>query len=709
MIRKALAAGASALAISLAAPLQLHAEAAANSGDPAPMTWPKMGFDPADLDPSINPGNDFWAYVNGKWSAANPIPPQYATYGVSRDLSLKAERQVAEIVHAMAAAEAPEGSIEQRVGDSYKAFVDTDAINANGLKPLQPYLDQIAAIASETDLAEFFAAPGMPDPFAIAVQPGMDTPDTNILNIWIGGYSLPDRDNYLVDNEKNREMQAKYKEYLTFLLGKAGYAEPEAAAGKVFDLEHQIAALAFDRTLSRDPELLNNTVGRKDLIAMAGSKFPLQTYLDGLTVGGTETLVVDEMPPGKAKIEKLGLTDEDLGKLGAGFPAMLKLVGDVPLDTWKAWSTAQLLQSYAPDLPSDIDKRNFDFWGTYIAGVKEQRTREKRALSSVQSQMGEAVGKLYVERNFPPESKLAMQQLVANLLSTMDGRISGLAWMSDETKAAAHKKLAAVRVKIGYPDKFKTYDGMVMSPDAPIANAISASAWEWKDSAGKLGKPVDKSEWYMTPQTVNAYYSPSGNEIVFPAAYLQPPNFALHADPAVNYGAIGMTIGHEISHGFDNRGSKFDGSGALRNWWTADDKAKFDAKTAELVEQFDAFCPLDDGKLCVNGELTLGENIADLAGLTIAYYAYQASLGGKEAPVIDGLTGDQRFFIAFAIANRGKWTEELTRYILQTDPHSPDVARTNVILSNFDPWYAAFDVKPGDELYRAPDQRVRIW
>jgi putative endopeptidase len=714
MTKTILVAGISALAMALSSPVLAQDSAPGSQAaqaepvEPPPMTWPAMGFDPNDLDPAVTPGDDFDAYVNGKWEKATPIPPQYSTYGVVKDLRLKAENEVQDIISDMVAENAPKDTIAQKIGDSYKAFDNVKAIDAKGMAAAQPYLDRIFAIGSYADLAKLFAEPGMPDPFAIDVHADIENPDANILNLWTAGYSLPDRDNYLVDSAKNREMQAKYKDYLAFMLGKAGYQDPKAAAESVYQLEYDLAALDFDRTLKRNPELLQNVVPRSELDKMAGD-FPLQAYLDDRGVGSTDTLIIDQMPPDAAKIAKLGLTPGDLKKLGAGMPGMLKLITQVPLATWKAWAAAQFMESYAPFLPSEIDQRNFAFWGTYMDGTEIQRPRDKRAVSVVRSQLGEAIGKVYVQRYFPPSSKAAMQKLVANLLTAMGEEIDANSWMSDATKKAAHAKLAAFTVKIGYADKFKTYDGMEISADDPIGNAFASRKWEWGYTRDKLGKPVDRSEWYMTPQTVNAYYSSTTNSINFPAAYLQPPNYSPTADPAVNYGAIGSTIGHEISHGFDDQGSKFDGTGKFHDWWTKQDRTKFDAQTKSLAEQYDKFCPLDDGKTCINGKLTLGEDIADLAGLTIAYRAYRMSLNGKEAPVIDGLTGDQRFFIAYAIGNRGKWTDAFTRQILQTDPHPPDKARTNIVLQNFDAWYKAFDVKPGDKMYLPPDKRVRIW
>ena len=705
---KLLTAGCSALALALCAPALAQDAAQPAPVDPPPMTWPAMGFDPADIDPAINPGDDFDAYVNGKWKAVTSIPPQFVSYGVVKDLRLASERNVREIIQEMAATQAPKDSIEQKVGDSYRAFLATDAINAKGLAPIHPYIDRIFAVNSEEDLARLFGTPGIPDPFVMDVHSDAIDPNKPILNIWIGGYGLPDRDNYLVDSDKNLEMRAKYKAYLAFLLGKAGYADPQAAAESVYQLEHALAAMAFDRTLSRNPRLLYNVVPRADLVAM-GTLFPMQTMLDTLDVGNVDSLVVDEMRPDAAKAKELGLTAADMAKLGGGMPAVIAYVGKVPLATWKAWTVAHLLDGYSSYLPSDIDAASFAFWGTYMAGQQEQRPRDRRGVSLVNGTLGEAVGKLYVEREFSPEAKARMIELVANLTKAMKSDIGKLAWMSEATKAQALDKLSKFTVKIGYPDKWKTYEGMEISPDDALGNAMSAARWSWSDQLKDLGKPIDRQEWHMTPQTVNAYYNSSMNEIVFPAAYLQPPNFSLTADPAVNYGAIGSTIGHEISHGFDDKGSMYDGDGTLRNWWTEQDREKFDAAAKKLVGQYDAFCPLDDGKTCINGELTLGENIADLAGLTIAYQAYRMSLDGKEAPVIDGLTGDQRFFIAYAIGNRGMWTDELTRQILQTDPHSPDKARTNVVLANFGPWYKAFDVKPGDAMYLPPEDRVHMW
>ncbi|WP_066558193.1 M13 family metallopeptidase [Croceicoccus bisphenolivorans] len=712
MMRIVLAAGCSALALACAIPAGAEETTDADTEqvviEPDFMTWPDKVIDPADLDPAMDPGDDFADYVNGKWDAATEIPPQYTSYGVVRDMRLKAQDEVRKIVEQSADAHAPAGSFAQMVGDSYKAFLDTDAIEAKGLAPVQPWFAQIAKMESNADLVKVFTTMGMPEPMGIGVIP--DPADTTVYTAYFGhgGYTLPDRDNYLVDNEKNRDMQAKQKEYQTWLLAQAGYADPAAAAEAVFQLERKLAEADYDRTLSRNPEITFRNIARKDLVAMAG-KFPLQAYFDQLGVGKVETMLVPTLPPTPEIIDKLELTDEQLAKLGGGVPAFFELLRDTPIDTWKAWLTAQILSDYASILPKAFDDKNFAFFDTYLNGQKIQRTRDKRGLSLIDGRLGDAVGKLYIEKNFPPESKARMTGLVDNLLKAMDHRISSLDWMSAHTKEEAHTKLSQMLIRIGYSDKLETYEGMVVVPDDAFANSISAAEWGWNDSLKDIGQKVDDAEWSYPPQTVNATYNFLRNHLTFPAGYLQPPNFSLSADDAVNYGAIGVTIGHEISHGFDDNGSKFDGKGQMRNWWAPEDRAKFDAAAANLVEQFNAFCPIDDGKTCINGELTLGENIADLAGLTVAYEAYRISLNGKEPAKIDGLTGDQRFFISYALSSRGKWTDDFTRTILQTDPHSPDKARINIILANFDPWYKAFNVAPDDAMYIAPENRVRMW
>lgn len=703
-----LAATVSLSALSVPALAEAPAAPAASEAAPVLPTYPGWGYDIADLDTSVKPGDDFNAMVNGKWAAKTDFLPQWPLAGPALDLTLGAQHDLGVVIADLIKANPAPGTLERRIVDAHAAFLDVDAINAAGLAPAQPWLAPIAKAKSRAALIDLMARPGFPSPIGIGVSIDPNAPDRNTAGVGIGGIGLPDRDNYLVDNDRNLEMRAKYKDYVAFLLGKAGYKDPAAAADQVLGFEKQIAETMWDRTIMRDPSLSNNPMTGAELIALSG-KFPMKRFLELGGLRADDSFNVNEIPLTPEKIAASGLTAEQLAKLGGGFPALLKLLQDAPLPVLKAWMTAQFLSANASVLPKDIDDARFAFYSGYLQGRKEPRPRAQRAVSFVEGTMGEALGKVYVERNFPASSKAAMIELVANLRTAMAANLKDLVWMTPATRAEAEKKLAAFRVKIGYPDKFETYDGMDIQPGKALANNIAASDWAWKKQLRELREPVDKAKWLMTPQTVNAYYMPPANEIVFPAAYLQPPNFNPAADPAVNYGAIGATIGHEIGHGFDDSGSKYDGTGTLRNWWTDEDRKTFDALGQKLVAQYNSYCPYDEGKTCVNGQLTLGENIGDLGGLSMAYQAYKLSLGGKEAPVIDGLTGDQRFFIGYAQSFRGKWREAFQRQIMATDPHSPNEARVNFVLRNFDPWYAAFGVKPGDKLYLPPEERVRIW
>lgn len=440
---------------------------------------------------------------------------------------------------------------------------------------------------------------------------------------------------------------------------------------------------------------------------MAGD-FPLVRALDTMGIGGESEFLVAEVPPTPEELEAAGISGEDVAKLGGGFPAMFEVVSETPLDTWKAYLTAHFLSDFASVLPKEIDDADFAFYGTALRGQPEQRERWKRAVQATQGTLGEAIGKVFVERYFPPENKAAMDDLVANLRKAMAANLEDLGWMSEATKVKAEAKLDAFTPKIGYPDEFETYDTLVVGNNA-LDNAIAAQKWATEDNLADLGQPVDRTRWFMTPQTINAYYNPSFNEIVFPAAILQPPFFNVSADPAVNYGAIGGVIGHEMGHGFDDQGAKYNGEGVLKNWWTEEDLAAFRQLGDALAKQYSSYCPLDDGETCVNGRLTLGENIGDLGGLSLAYRAYKMSLNGKEAPVIDGLTGDQRFFMAWAQVWRSKYREEATRQQMLTDPHSPPGFRVNGVVRNLDAWYDAFDIQPEDALYLPPEERIHIW
>jgi putative endopeptidase len=595
--------------------------------------------------------------------------------------------------------------------------MDTSGIEAAGLAPATPYLSKIEGLSSREDLAKLFAATGYSSPIAGWVDVDSKQTDQYIFYVTQSGLGIGDRDYYLTDSEKNLEIRAAYKTMLASLLTEAGYDDPEAAADRVIALETRMAEAHWDRAAGRNRNLTYNKMTRAELEALAGD-FPLATMLMDLGLNGEDEFVVRQVTPTAEEIEENGLTPEQVEKVsGGGIAGLFEIMQTAPLEDWQAYLAAHFLIDHADVLPKRLDEATFEFYGKTLGGAEEQRERWKRAVSTVEGSVGEAVGKVYADRFFPAENKAAMDELVANLRLAMNSNLDEIEWMGEETKVEARDKLAKFTPKIGYPENFETYEQLNVGPDA-FANNMAVNDWAWKDMISQLGQPIDRTEWFMLPQTVNAYYSPNRNEIVFPAAILQPPFFNLTADPAVNYGAIGGVIGHEIGHGFDDQGAKSDGNGTLRNWWTAEDEANFKAKTGALVEQYNALCPLDEGETCVNGSLTLGENIGDLGGLSMAYKAYKLSLdtdgdgtisAEEEAPVIDGLTGDQRFFLSWAQVWRSKYREEATRRQLLTDPHSPPVYRVNGVVRNLAEWYDAFNVTEDNEMYLPPEQRIRIW
>ena len=703
MLRTMLAAGASLAALAMAAP------ALAQDGE---STTPEMDFgswgvQPELLDQSVDPGDDFFDYVNGKWIDANPIPSEYSRFGAFTLLGEKSRDDVKALVDELEDGDFAAGSTEARIATAYKSYLDTDAIDAAGMAPAYPYLGEIYGASNLTELAAVMAKPGMPSLIGGGVTVDSKDPDTYIVAVGFDGMGLPDRDYYLVDNERNTAIRAAYMDYLTFLLDKAGYADAATTAQAVYAFEKQVAMVEWDRTMLRNADLTYNKLTRAELDA-ATEGFPLATMLNAMDLGDVDAFDVSQMPPTAEEIETLGLTAEDLAKMGGGLPAMAKLIASTDLPVLQAYLAKTFISNNASVLPSDIDEANFAFFGKTLSGAQEQQPRWKRAIAATQGMLGEQLGKVYVERYFPAASKEAMDELVANLRLAMADSIEENDWMTAETKAQALAKLNSFNPKIGYPDSFETYDGLTITSD-PLANRMAAAEWGMKDNLSKLGTEVDKTEWFMLPQTVNAYYNPVFNEIVFPAAILQQPFFGASADPAVNYGAIGGVIGHEIGHGFDDQGAKYDATGTLRDWWQPEDKARFTELGDALAAQYDAYCPYDDGETCVNGRFTLGENIGDVGGLSLAYRAYKLSLNGEEAPVIDGLTGDQRFFLAWAQVWRSMQREEIGRQRLQVDPHSPEEYRVNGVVRNIDAWYDAFGVTPDDELYLPPDERVKIW
>ncbi len=716
MFRSLFATGASALALTLATPVLAqdhtgHGDAAKPAAEPAlpTMSFGTWGFDPEAISPEIKPGDDFFAYANKKWLDANPLSPEFSRFGAFNLLREKSTADVKALVDELVVKDGSLSPDEQRIVDAYKAYENTAAIDAAGMTKAQPYLDRIAGAKTLTDLVALWSTPGYASPLGGFVTVDAKEPSRYSVYVASGGMGLPDRDYYLDDSEKGRGIQEKYREYLTFLLKEAGYADPAAMAASVYAFEDTVArTIAWDRAVRRNRDLTYNRLTPAELAAQAGD-FPLATMLKSSGFDTTDRFVVYDLPPSDARAQELGLDEATRAKIGAGTPGMMALIAKTPLNVLKAWMTVEFLSDNAAVLPTRFDQANFDFYGRTLTGTPEQRARWKRAISETEGALGEVLGAAYVARYFPPASKAAMDDLVVNLRKAMAQSITEIDWMSPATKAEAMAKLDSFDPKIGYRDNLETYPGLAITANDPLANRMAAARWGWQDMLSKLGGPIDRTEWGMLPQTVNAYYNSTKNEIVFPAGILQQPFFGLTADIAVNYGGIGAVIGHEMGHGFDDQGSKSDGTGMLRNWWTDADRAAFDARGDALVAQYNAFCPLDDGKTCVNGRLTLGENIGDVGGLSLAYRAYKLATAGKDVPVIDGLTGDQRFFLAWAQVWRSQQREDNARQRLRTDSHSPEEYRTNGVVRQMDAWYKAFNVKPGDALYLPPEQRVRIW
>ena len=703
MIRSALALGASAAALALALP------ASAQAPDALPaMEFGEWGIDPSSIDTAVKPGDDFFAYVNGKWVRENPIPGEFARFGAFDILGEKSVADVHTLIEEIIAANPAPGTAERRIADAYLAFSDTAAIEAAGLAPAQPYLARIRDARSLEQLASLFSQAGFPGLVSAGVTVDMKAPDNYIVAIGFDGMGLPDRDYYLVDNERNRDIQTEYRKFVAFLLDKAGYADPAAAAEAVYDFERKVAELEWAPQARRNRDLTYNKLSRAELAAL-NPRFPLEAVLASAQFADVEHFLVPQIPPTADKVAQLGLSESFVSGIGGGLPAMVGLLAETPLETLKAYMAARFLASHASVLPAEIDDANFAFYGAFLRGQEQQRPRWKRAVAATESALGEQVGALYAERYFPPESKAAMEELVGNLRKALAESIAANEWMSEATKAEAQAKLGAFSTRIGYPDEFETYDGLEIVRNSPLANKLAAIRWQQDDDRARLGKPVDRTEWGMLPQTVNASYTPAFNAITFPGGILQPPFFNPSADPAVNYGAIGGVIGHEIGHGFDDQGAKSDGTGELRNWWAEEDLARFTELGDRLAAQYGTYCPFDEGKTCLNGRLSLGENIGDVGGLSLAYRAYRMSLNGKEAPVIDGFTGDQRFFLAWAQVWRSIEREASARQRLLTGPHSLPPFRVNGVVRNQDAWYEAFGVKPGDELYLPPEERVRIW
>ncbi|SFA72931.1 M13 family metallopeptidase [Cellulomonas marina] len=682
------------------APASAPGSAPDSAPDSAPTaTGTRSGIDPAALDPAVRPADDLFRHVNGRWLASHVIPPDRAADGAFRRLHDEAEVQVRDIIteagERVAAGTA--SGVEAKIGALYASFMDTDAIAAAGLAPLAADLDPVLTASSREELTQALGTlqrAGALSAVGFWVDNDAKDPERYVVHLTQDGLGLPDESYY--HDATHADVLAAYRPHVARMLRLGGVAAEEdaaqALAARVVELETRLAGHHWDVVKDRDAELTYNATTLADLVTDApGFDWRAWVAALGAPEGAMDRLVVRE--PSYA----------------TGFAA---LWASADLEDWRAWAAYHVVSARAPYLTDELVEANFDFYGRRLTGAQQLRDRWKRGVSVVQGALGEAVGEVYVSRHFPPSHKERMEVLVAHLVEAYRRSITGLDWMGEETRQRALAKLERFTPKIGYPARWRDYSALEVAPDDLLGNVRRASAAEQDRELAKIGRPIDRDEWFMTPQTVNAYYNPGMNEIVFPAAILQPPFFDAEADDAVNYGGIGAVIGHEIGHGFDDQGSKYDGDGRLEDWWTAADRQEFEQRTKALIAQYDAFSPAQlGGSHHVNGALTIGENIGDLGGLAIALKAYALALGTplEEAPVLDGLTGLQRAFIGWAQSWQGKYRDEELVRRMSTDPHSPDEFRCNGVVANLDEFYTAFDVQPGDALYRAPEERVRIW
>ncbi|MBY5920732.1 M13 family metallopeptidase [Ferrimonas balearica] len=647
------------------------------------------GIELQNFDSSIRPQDDFYGYVNGTWLKTAEIPSDRTTTGAFYDLREKAQADVKAIIEELAATEGLKaGSDEQKVADLYRSMMDTDTIEQLGITPLKGEFDTIAALKSKDDLAAYFARSqtiGGGTPLAFYVSVDAKDSSRYATHIWQYGLSLPDRDYYFNDAERFQKIRDGYVAHIEKMFELAGLPNPKASAQTVMAIETDLAKHHWTRVESRDSEKRYNKYAVADLAKLTDG-FNWSRYLETMGVADQADIIINQ----PSYIEGFG-----------------EVFNDHSLEEWKTYATWHTLTAFAGQLSADLDNENFDFFARQLNGQAEQKARWKRGVDKVNGDLGEVVGKVYVKRHFTPEAKARMSELVENLRRAYGESIDDLEWMSPETKVKAKEKLAAFTPKIGYPDRWQDYSTLEVKADDLVGNSMRAAQWQHQQEIAKLGGPIQKWEWHMTPQTVNAYYNPTMNEIVFPAAILQPPFFNMEAEDAVNYGGIGAVIGHEMGHGFDDQGSRYDGDGNLKNWWTEDDLKAFQERGSKLVKQYAAYQVFED--LNVNGKLTLGENIGDLSGATIAYRAYQMALDGKDAPVIDGLSGDERFFIGFTQIWRAKYKEQALRNRVATDPHSPSQFRANGPLANMPEFYETYNVQPTDAMYIAPEDRVKIW
>ena len=661
--------------IAVAAALSL----ALTLGAQAPL---ESGLDRSTFDPAVRPGDDFFRHVNGAWIARTEIPADRANYGTFVELSERAENDLREIIEAARRAPgAASGPNAQLIGDLFASFTNEARLNELGAAPLRPKLAEIAAVQSTSELAALvgrLSRVGIEGPVFVDVEADAANPEQVAVYLSQGGTALPDRDYYLNDEARFADIREKYRQYLEKIFTLVDRPNAAADAATVLQLETDLARAQWTRVESRDAvKTFNKYAVARVIEEMPGFDWAAWGRAQGLD-RATEWVISEP----------------------SFFKSFATMVPERPLDAWKAWLTAQIITHYSPFLSQPFDDAAFDFFGRTLSGQEEQRERWKRGVQFLNGSVGEALGQLYVDKHFPPAAKARMEAMITNLVEAYRQSITTLDWMTPATRKEALEKLSRFRSKIGYPNRWRDYSSLEVSTGDLVGNADRTAELETAYQVSKIGKPTDREEWLMTPQTVNAYYNPVKNEIVFPAAILQPPFFNVRADDAVNYGAIGAVIGHEIGHGFDDQGRRFDGDGRLRDWWSPEDETEFGKRAARLIEQFNQFSPVPG--VNVNGQLTVGENIGDLGGLSIAYKAWRLSLAGKPAPVIDDLTGDQRFFMGWAQIWRAKARESYLRRQVLADPHAWAEFRVNGPVSNIDAFYDAFNVPPGARLYRAP-------
>ncbi|MDT8409670.1 MAG: M13 family metallopeptidase [Wenzhouxiangellaceae bacterium] len=646
------------------------------------------GVDPAEISESVAPGDDFFAFVNAGWLERSEIPAGFSRFGAFTELSLEAEERVAEIVADASEADTAAGDPRQQVGAMHAAFLNIDRINALGLEPIQAELDQLLALESHEQAARWMARPGSNSIAGAFVTLDSGNPERYLVHIGQSGLGLPDKDYYEREDAPFPDHRAAYIDYIEATFERAGIDDARQRAEAVMALETAIADAHWTRVQRRDREANYNLMSVAELKASAPG-FPWDAFFAEREFSGIDEVVV---------------------ATNTAIEALAGLFAETPVDTWASYHAFHWINNHAPVLSEPFEQAHFELFSKRLNGVEEQRPRDKRAIQFVSERLREQVGKIYVERHFPPEYRDQMLELVGYLSRAFDERLNALEWMDDATRAEGLAKLEAFTPKVGYPDRWHDYSSVRISADDLVGNLQQLQQWQAKDQVAKLDESPRDWEWFMSPQMVNAYYSSTQNEIVFPAGILQAPFFDPNADPAVNFGGIGAVIGHEMGHGFDDQGSKSDADGKLRNWWTDESRANFEQLTAILVEQYNGFEPIEG--MNINGELTLGENIGDIGGLAIAYHAYHAYLDEHhdgQAPVLDGFSGDQRFFMSWAQVWRNLQTEESRRARLINDSHSPPKYRVNGIVRNMDAWYEAFDISEDDELYLPPDQRLSIW